>query len=211
MNAQSHNLTGKIYISTTGTSARADAPVPAGGLTARRICSWCKLDMGPAQTTQDTHGICGKCQENLLNKLNGPSRKDPMLDGNDSAAGGHAVREIPAGPTNFSGGGTEASRAGSVADGLAPSGVLSTVKPASCRSSVRPAAEFNLPVPAQPPLPSVKSALQHCADGARESVRHSRLQIIHADNIGGNSVQALAAGKIFFTFHAPGWPVRVGV
>ena len=29
----------------------------------RRICAWCKADMGPAQTELNTHGICDKCQE----------------------------------------------------------------------------------------------------------------------------------------------------
>ena len=27
----------------------------------RRVCAWCKKDMGPADTEQDTHGICEDC------------------------------------------------------------------------------------------------------------------------------------------------------
>jgi hypothetical protein len=27
----------------------------------RRICAWCKKDMGGAETEQDTHGMCEEC------------------------------------------------------------------------------------------------------------------------------------------------------
>jgi hypothetical protein len=33
----------------------------------RRICAWCKVDMGeaPKGSTADTHGICPTCAKNL--------------------------------------------------------------------------------------------------------------------------------------------------
>ncbi len=35
----------------------------------RRVCSWCGLDMGPAATEGDTHGVCQRCAEGILNDL----------------------------------------------------------------------------------------------------------------------------------------------
>ncbi len=29
--------------------------------TGRRICAWCKKDLGPAESEGDTHGICEEC------------------------------------------------------------------------------------------------------------------------------------------------------
>ena len=28
----------------------------------RRICAWCKKDLGLAETEGDTHGLCGECK-----------------------------------------------------------------------------------------------------------------------------------------------------
>ena len=28
----------------------------------RRICAWCKKDMGPAGTEMDSHGMCKDCE-----------------------------------------------------------------------------------------------------------------------------------------------------
>lgn len=202
----------------------------------RVVCAWCKLDMGPATTEQDTHGLCVPCAEKLLKDYERVAECEQshieILVGNQGCKAGrdpgstpaaltnlptpqcssgttqsrpyptravkvtesagqhakpatrhgkHGLSEVPSpagpdaaltygeagktrcltgtiaplmatrpvksrlSPTNFTTGSMEASHAGSVADGLAPSGVLSTVKPASCRSSVRPAAENNLP------------------------------------------------------------------
>lgn len=37
----------------------------------RKICAWCKADLGPVgpEFTGDTHGICGTCQTNMLKQI----------------------------------------------------------------------------------------------------------------------------------------------
>jgi len=106
-----------------GTTAHHDAPASPAGTSGvgRRFCNWCP-----------THGR-------------------PITDMGPSgfASNTHAICPACAKAEldNFSGGGVEANHAGSVADGLAPCRVLSTVKPATCRTSARPAAELNLPAP----------------------------------------------------------------
>ncbi len=32
----------------------------------RRICAWCKKDLGPAETEEDTHGMCEECLAKFL-------------------------------------------------------------------------------------------------------------------------------------------------
>lgn len=32
----------------------------------RRICAWCKKDLGPAETERDTHGMCEECLAKTL-------------------------------------------------------------------------------------------------------------------------------------------------
>lgn len=36
---------------------------------ARRICAWCDADMGPSNTKEDTHGICGSCHEKMRSDI----------------------------------------------------------------------------------------------------------------------------------------------
>ena len=43
----------------------------------RRICSWCRRDMGMAMTDDDTHGICPACYDRELSKLNNDRLKPP--------------------------------------------------------------------------------------------------------------------------------------
>jgi len=33
---------------------------------ARRICAWCKKDMGHFGGSDDTHGICPECKEKMM-------------------------------------------------------------------------------------------------------------------------------------------------
>ena len=35
-------------------------------VTGRFICAWCKKDLGPAETIEDSHGICSKCAKTWL-------------------------------------------------------------------------------------------------------------------------------------------------
>jgi hypothetical protein len=32
----------------------------------RRICAWCKKDLGPANLVEDTHSICVACTKDLV-------------------------------------------------------------------------------------------------------------------------------------------------
>ena len=32
----------------------------------RFICAWCKTDLGPAQTDEDSHGVCGECKKTVF-------------------------------------------------------------------------------------------------------------------------------------------------
>ena len=32
----------------------------------RRICAWCKKDMGHFEGSGDTHGICPKCKDKMI-------------------------------------------------------------------------------------------------------------------------------------------------
>ncbi len=38
----------------------------------RRICAWCKKDMGPSATERDSHGICESCAAEQLKKIEDP-------------------------------------------------------------------------------------------------------------------------------------------
>ncbi|MBI4085960.1 MAG: hypothetical protein HY433_01805 [Candidatus Liptonbacteria bacterium] len=35
----------------------------------RRICAWCKKDLGPAETEEDTHGMCDECKTKAFAQL----------------------------------------------------------------------------------------------------------------------------------------------
>ena len=44
----------------------------------RRICAWCKKDMGDAPgTSGDTHGICPACKKKMMKDL--PKKKEPVV------------------------------------------------------------------------------------------------------------------------------------
>ena len=35
-------------------------------VTGRFICAWCQKDLGPAETPEDSHGICSECAKTFL-------------------------------------------------------------------------------------------------------------------------------------------------
>jgi len=32
----------------------------------RKVCAWCKRDMGPSPTRENSHGICKECEREFL-------------------------------------------------------------------------------------------------------------------------------------------------
>lgn len=66
---------------------------------ARRICSYCKVDLGPAAENcpGDTHGICGSCLEKQLAEIDQP----PDIYRQDVAYYPTGVKVENRGRTNF--------------------------------------------------------------------------------------------------------------
>jgi len=44
-----------------GESKSPQSDLPQETPKGRRICAWCKKDLGPAETEKNSHGICEEC------------------------------------------------------------------------------------------------------------------------------------------------------
>lgn len=51
------------WLDTQGKGIELEALEEATG---RFICAWCQKDLGPAETPEDSHGICSECNKTFL-------------------------------------------------------------------------------------------------------------------------------------------------
>ena len=44
----------------------------------RKVCAWCKKDLGPSPTRENSHGICPKCAKEFLEETQEYRKEEPQ-------------------------------------------------------------------------------------------------------------------------------------